>query len=181
MIYLPLLELFTSYARMAKSGINIWKSTLIYKFGNFIKRITKRNIKVISAFAYKPQEMKKNTILLITGFVVLNLLGIALIAVLFALNSGIFIFLALILTACLLAADIYGAYKASKYMGELDKSLPAPRPAHRLKWICKACRKVLKSSPILLISKAAHCRVPLSRRLRTNAPKPSLSQMFPTI
>lgn len=121
MIYLPLLELFTSYARMAKSGINIWKSTLIYKFGNFIKRITKRNIKVISAFAYKPQEMKKNTILLITGFVVLNLFGIALIAVLFALNSGIFIFLALILTACLLAADIYGAYKASKYMGELDK------------------------------------------------------------
>ena len=120
-IYLPLLELFTSYARMAKSGINIWKSTLIYKFGNFIKRITKRNIKVISAFAYKPQEMKKNTILLITGFVVLNLFGIALIAVLFALNSGIFIFLALILTACLLAADIYGAYKASKYMGELDK------------------------------------------------------------
>ncbi|UKI22960.1 MAG: hypothetical protein L6V88_12440 [Anaerotruncus sp.] len=120
-IYLPLLELFTSYARMAKSGINIWKSTLIYKFGNFIKRITKRNIKVISAFAYKPQEMKKNTILLITGFVVLNLFGIALIAVLFALNRGIFIFLALILTACLLAADIYGAYKASKYMGELDK------------------------------------------------------------
>lgn len=120
-IYLPLLELFTSYARMAKSGINIWKSTLIYKFGNFIKRITKRSIKVISAFAYKPQEMKKNTILLITGFVVLNLFGIALVAVLFALNSGIFIFLALILTACLLAADIYGAYKASKYMGELDK------------------------------------------------------------
>lgn len=120
-IYLPLLELFTSYARMAKSGINIWKSTLIYKFGNFIKRITKRSIKAISAFAYKPQEMKKNTILLITGFVVLNLFGIALIAVLFALNNGIFVFLALILTACLLAADIYGAYKASKYTGELDK------------------------------------------------------------
>lgn len=120
-IYLPLLELFTSYARMAKSGINIWKSTLIYKFGNFIKRITKRSIKAISAFAYKPQEMKKNTILLITGFVVLNLFGIALIAVLFALNRGIFIFLAMILTACLLAADIYGAYKASKYTGELDK------------------------------------------------------------
>lgn len=120
-IYLPLLELFTSYARMAKSGINIWKSTLIYKFGNFIKRITKRSIKAISAFAYKPQEMKKNTILLITGFVVLNLFGIALIAVLFALNNGIFVFLALILTASLLAADIYGAYKASKYMGELDK------------------------------------------------------------
>lgn len=120
-IYLPLLELFTSYARMAKSGINIWKSTLIYKFGNFIKRITKRSIKAISAFAYKPQEMKKNTILLITGFVVLNLFGIALIAVLFALNNGIFVFLALILTASLLAADIYGAYKASKYTGELDK------------------------------------------------------------
>lgn len=120
-IYLPLLELFTSYARMAKSGINIWKSTLIYKFGNFIKRITKRTIKAISAFAYKPQEMKKNTILLITGFVVLNLFGIALIAVLFALNNGIFVFLALILTASLLAADIYGAYKASKYTGELDK------------------------------------------------------------
>lgn len=120
-IYLPLLELFTSYARMAKSGINIWKSTLFYKFGNFIKRITKRSIKAISAFAYKPQEMKKNTILLITGFVVLNLFGIALIAVLFALNNGIFVFLALILTACLLAADIYGAYKASKYTGELDK------------------------------------------------------------
>lgn len=120
-IYLPLLELFTSYARMAKSGINIWKSTLIYKFGNFIKRITKRSIKAISAFAYKPQGMKKNTILLITGFVVLNLLGIALIAVLFALNNGIFVFLALILTASLLAADIYGAYKASKYTGELDK------------------------------------------------------------
>lgn len=120
-IYLPLLELFTSYARMAKSGINIWKSTLIYKFGNFIKRIAKRSIKAISAFAYKPQEMKKNTILLITGFVVLNLFGIALIAVLFALNNGIFVFLALILTACLLAADIYGAYKASKYTGELDK------------------------------------------------------------
>lgn len=120
-IYLPLLELFTSYARMAKSGINIWKSTLIYKFGNFIKRIAKRSIKAISAFAYKPQEMKKNTILLITGFVVLNLLGIALIAVLFALNNGIFVFLALILTACILAADIYGAYKASKYTGELDK------------------------------------------------------------
>lgn len=48
-IYLPLLELFTSYARMAKSGINIWKSTLIYKFGNFIKRIAKRSIKAISA------------------------------------------------------------------------------------------------------------------------------------
>lgn len=120
-IYLPLLELFTSYARMAKSGINIWKSTLIYKFGNFIKRIAKRSIKAISAFAYKPQEMKKNTILLITGFVVLNLLAIALIAVLFALNNGIFVFLALVLTACLLAADIYGAYKASKYTGELDK------------------------------------------------------------
>lgn len=120
-IYLPLLELFTSYARMAKSGINIWKSTLIYKFGNFIKRIAKRSIKAISAFAYKPQEMKKNTILLITGFVVLNLFGIALIAVLFALNNGIFVFLALILTTCLLAADIYGAYKASKYTGELDK------------------------------------------------------------
>lgn len=120
-IYLPLLELFTSYARMAKSGINIWKSTLIYKFGNFIKRITKRSIKAISAFAYKPHEMKKNTILLITGFVVLNLFGIALIAVLFALNNGIFVFLALILTASLLAADIYGAYKASKYTGELDK------------------------------------------------------------
>lgn len=120
-IYLPLLELFTSYARMAKSGINIWKSTLIYKFGNFIKRIAKRSIKAISAFAYKPQEMKKNTILLITGFVVLNLFGIALIAVLFALNNGIFVFLALILTASLLAADIYGAYKASKYTGELDK------------------------------------------------------------
>lgn len=120
-IYLPLLELFTSYARMAKSGINIWKSTLIYKFGNFIKRITKRSIKAISAFAYKPQEMKKNTILLITGFVVLNLFGIALIAVLFALNNGIFVFLALILTASLLAADIYGGYKASKYTGELDK------------------------------------------------------------
>lgn len=120
-IYLPLLELFTSYARMAKSGINIWKSTLIYKFGNFIKRITKRSIKAISAFAYKPQEMKKNTILLITGFVVLNLFGIALIAVLFALNRGIFIFLAMILTASLLAADIYDAYKASKYTGELDK------------------------------------------------------------
>lgn len=120
-IYLPLLELFTSYARMAKSGINIWKSTLFYKFGNFIKRIAKRSIKAISAFAYKPQEMKKNTILLITGFVVLNLFGIALIAVLFALNNGIFVFLALILTACLLAADIYGAYKASKYTGELDK------------------------------------------------------------
>lgn len=121
MIYLPLLELFTSYARMAKSGINIWKSTLIYKFGNFIKRIAKRSIKAISAFAYKPHEMKKNTILLVTGFVVLNLLGIALIAVLFALNNGIFVFLALILTACILAADIYGAYKASKYTGELDK------------------------------------------------------------
>ena len=65
--------------------------------------------------------MYKRQILLVTGFVVLNLLGIALIAVLFALNNGIFVFLALILTACILAADIYGAYKASKYTGELDK------------------------------------------------------------
>lgn len=73
--WLLLSEWLASTLRIKKSGQSFFKSTLIAKLLKWIgKGSRKLNIKIKKVFSYKPQKMQKQTIMLIIGYVVVNLI-----------------------------------------------------------------------------------------------------------
>lgn len=79
--WMLLTEWLTSTGRIKKCGYSFFKRTLIAKFIGWIcKKFRKLKNKIVKAFSYKPQKMQKQTIMLIIGYVVANLLILVLAA-----------------------------------------------------------------------------------------------------
>lgn len=105
-IWLVFTEWITSVFRIKKANISFFCNTLIYRASKYIFIKTKNFTKKIKRiFSYKPQKMQKQTILLIIGYIFVNLL-FALIAIIFGYYApviDILIFiLAVVFNVCVL-------------------------------------------------------------------------------
>lgn len=132
-IYLVILEFAVSVARSAKTGVNLFKHTFIYKvialivrfFKWLVRSIKKSNRKIKTFFntiAFRPERLEKKTVWAVALFSLFNILGIAFASLLFSafgLDFASFAF-GWICVCAVIVVDAVCVYKAFKYMRSLD-------------------------------------------------------------
>ena len=125
--YLIILGFSVSVARNAKTGVNIFKHTIIYKFGllivSFFKRLLKGMKKFFTTLAFSPERIHKKAVWAVALFALFNIIGTAIAALLLntAPYGGGNVLVGLFFMLVIFAVDAYCIYKAFKFMRALDK------------------------------------------------------------
>lgn len=125
--YLIILGFSVSVARNAKTGVNIFKHTIIYKFGSlivsFFKWLHKGTKKFFTTLAFAPERLHKKAVWAVALFSLFNIIGTAIAALLLstAPYGGGNVLVGLFFMIVIFAVDAYCIYKAFKFMRALDK------------------------------------------------------------
>ena len=130
LVYLLILGFSVSLARNAKTGVNIFKHTLLYRIltliGRFFRRVL-RGFKKIKDFfmtlAFMPKRLDKKAVWAVALFSLFNILGMSFAALFFAtfgpdftaFMSGFICFVIVV------AVDAVCVYKVFKFMRALDR------------------------------------------------------------
>lgn len=125
--YLIILGFSVSLARNSKTGVNVFKHTIIYKIGSlavrFFRRLHRMTKKFFRTLAFKPERLHKQTVWAVALFSLFNIIGTAVVLLIIrtapygggnALAGLFFLFV-------VLAVDAFCVYRAFKFMRALDR------------------------------------------------------------
>lgn len=125
--YLIILGFSVSVARNAKTGVNIFKHTFIYKFGSLIVSffiwLHKGTKKFFKTIVFTPERLHKKAVWAVALFSLFNIIGTAVAVLLLqtAPYGGGKVLVGLFFMLVIFAVDAYCIYKAFKFMRALDK------------------------------------------------------------
>ncbi len=125
--YLIILGFSVSVARNAKTGVNIFKHTIIYKFGSLIVSffiwLHKGTKKFFKTIVFTPERLHKKAVWAVALFALFNIIVTAIAALLLntAPYGGANVLVGLFFMIVIFAVDAYCIYKAFKFMRALDK------------------------------------------------------------
>lgn len=125
--YLIILGFSVSLARNAKTSVNIFKHTIIYKSGSlavrFFRWLHRGAKKFFRTLAFKPERLHKKAVWAVALFSLFNIIGTAVVSLIIrtAPYGGENALAGLFFLFVVLAVDAYCIYKAFKFMRALDR------------------------------------------------------------
>lgn len=162
--YLIILGFSVSVARNAKTGVNIFKHTIIYKFGSlivsFFKWLHKGTKKFFKTIVFTPERLHKKAVWAVALFSLFNIIGTAVAVLLLqtAPYGGGKVLVGLFFMLVIFAVDAYCIYKAFKFMRALDKLIDCSAKMSLLILTQPPCRCALKHLPTRLTERTLSFR-----------------------